>query len=246
LFRSRRPRRLSSLAARVLAPELGMAPAFDPAADVRGPGHRRLRPVHHLPAVHPGPQAATARRAARDGRRCRPARKRRGSRAGRRRHHRCIPAFQPQTRTGRDRDHLPGDRTAGTGLLARVLLLLHQGRVPDAGAGPEGAGEGGGDPRDAGARIRLDPASTGRTLSLRRTIDGEARTVSRKAPARKSTRKPPEPSGSHADIAAWLKQAMPDLQPIVAHLDRTIRKEIPGLQYAVKWKKAYYGLPDRG
>lgn len=81
---------------------------------------------------------------------------------------------------------------------------------------------------------------------MRRTIDGEARTVSRKAPARKSTRKPPEPSGSHADIAAWLKQAMPDLQPIVAHLDRTIRKEIPGLQYAVKWKKAYYGLPDRG
>src|SRR3546814_18240158 len=29
-------------------------------------------------------------------------------------------------------------------------------------------------------------------------------------------------------------------------LDALIRKTIPGLQYAVKWKKAYYGLPKLG
>lgn len=62
----------------------------------------------------------------------------------------------------------------------------------------------------------------------------------------KSNRKPPEPSGSHAEIADWLKHVMPDLQPIVSHLDGAIRKALPGAQYAVKWKKAYYGLPKRG
>jgi hypothetical protein len=43
-----------------------------------------------------------------------------------------------------------------------------------------------------------------------------------------------------------MKRVMPDLHPIVKRLDELIRKTIPGLQYAVKWKKAYYGLPDRG
>ena len=61
-----------------------------------------------------------------------------------------------------------------------------------------------------------------------------------------SNRKPPEPSGGHAGVADWLTHVMPDLQPIVAHLDGLIRKTIPGLQYAVKWKKAYYGLPKHG
>lgn len=61
-----------------------------------------------------------------------------------------------------------------------------------------------------------------------------------------TTRKPPEPSDSHAEIADLLRGAMPDLQPIVKHLDQLIRKTIPGLQYAVKWKKAYYGLPEQG
>ena len=60
------------------------------------------------------------------------------------------------------------------------------------------------------------------------------------------TRKPPEPTKSHAEIDAWTKKVMPDLNPIVEHLDRTIRKTIPNLHYAFKWKKAYYGLPDRG
>src|SRR5690606_9989344 len=35
-------------------------------------------------------------------------------------------------------------------------------------------------------------------------------------------------------------------KPIVTHLDKQIRKILPDLQYAIKWKKAYYGLPDRG
>jgi hypothetical protein len=39
---------------------------------------------------------------------------------------------------------------------------------------------------------------------------------------------------------------MPDLQPIVKRLDGMIRESIPGLQYAIKWKKAYYGLPELG
>jgi hypothetical protein len=61
-----------------------------------------------------------------------------------------------------------------------------------------------------------------------------------------STRKPPEPSESHAEIEDWLRRVMPDLHPIVRELDDSIRETIPGLRYAVKWKKAYYGLPDAG
>jgi hypothetical protein len=61
-----------------------------------------------------------------------------------------------------------------------------------------------------------------------------------------TTRKPPEPSDSHADIEAWMRSVMPDLNPIVESLDKLIRQTIPGLRYAVKWKKAYYGLPDLG
>lgn len=59
-------------------------------------------------------------------------------------------------------------------------------------------------------------------------------------------RRPPVPGASHADIAAWLRAQMPSLQPIVTQLDETIRATIPGLQYAVKWKRPYYGLPERG
>ena len=61
-----------------------------------------------------------------------------------------------------------------------------------------------------------------------------------------STRKPPEPSESHAEIEDWMRRVMPDLHPIVTQLDESIRETIPGLRYAVKWKKAYYGLPDVG
>jgi hypothetical protein len=61
-----------------------------------------------------------------------------------------------------------------------------------------------------------------------------------------TTRKPPVPSSSHAEIEDWARRVMPDLQPIVRRLDETICETISGLQYAVKWKKAYYGLPELG
>ena len=58
--------------------------------------------------------------------------------------------------------------------------------------------------------------------------------------------RPPEPSDEHAVIAQWSRQIMPGLKPIVRHLDGLIRKTLPDVQYAVKWKKAYYGLPGQG
>lgn len=61
-----------------------------------------------------------------------------------------------------------------------------------------------------------------------------------------TTRKPPEPSESHADIDDWIGRVMPDLNPVVTRLDEMIRETIPKLHYAVKWRKAYYGLPDAG
>jgi hypothetical protein len=61
-----------------------------------------------------------------------------------------------------------------------------------------------------------------------------------------SSRKPPVPLDSHADIEVWVSRVMPDLNPIVRWLDETIRETIPDLQYAIKWNKAYYGLPDLG
>ena len=61
-----------------------------------------------------------------------------------------------------------------------------------------------------------------------------------------AARKPPVPSDSHADIEDWIRRVMPDLHPIVKRLDELICETIPGLQYAVKWKKAYYGLPGSG
>ena len=70
--------------------------------------------------------------------------------------------------------------------------------------------------------------------------------MAKMTPKPTSTRKPPEPSESHADIDDWMRRVMPDLHPIVKQLDESIRKTIPGLHYAVKWKKAHYGLPKLG
>ena len=67
-----------------------------------------------------------------------------------------------------------------------------------------------------------------------------------KAPKPDSSRKPPAPSDSHADIEEWMRRVMPDLHPVVVRLDELIREVLPGLQFAVKWKKAYYGLPEHG
>ena len=39
-----------------------------------------------------------------------------------------------------------------------------------------------------------------------------------------STRKPPEPSESHAEIDDWMRRVMPDLNPIVTRLDELIRE----------------------
>ena len=67
-----------------------------------------------------------------------------------------------------------------------------------------------------------------------------------KAKRGNASRRPPEPAMSHSDIDDWFGRQMPHLQPIVKRLDTTIRATIPGLQYAVKWKRPYYGLPDLG
>jgi hypothetical protein len=61
-----------------------------------------------------------------------------------------------------------------------------------------------------------------------------------------TTRKPPTPSDGHSEVEDWIRRVMPDLHPIVKRLDESIRDTIPGLQSAVKWKKAYYGLPKLG
>ena len=62
-----------------------------------------------------------------------------------------------------------------------------------------------------------------------------------------ATRKPPVPTDSHAEIEEWMAESvMPRLHPIIQRLDELIRETIPGLQYAVKWRRAYYGLPELG
>jgi hypothetical protein len=62
-----------------------------------------------------------------------------------------------------------------------------------------------------------------------------------------TAKEPPVPTDSHAEIEDWMiRLVMPEMQPIVKRLDGSIRETIPGLQYAIKWKQAYYGLPDLG
>jgi hypothetical protein len=39
---------------------------------------------------------------------------------------------------------------------------------------------------------------------------------------------------------------MPDLQPIVRQVDESIRAAVPDLDYAVKYKRAFYGRPELG
>ena len=64
--------------------------------------------------------------------------------------------------------------------------------------------------------------------------------------AKGTTRIPPVPADSHTDIENWSRRLMPDLQPIVTRLDELICETIPRVQYAIKWKRAYYGLPKLG
>lgn len=70
--------------------------------------------------------------------------------------------------------------------------------------------------------------------------------MAKPTPKGTSGKKPPEAADSHKVIADWIDEAMPGLQPLLRKVDKLIRNEIDGLQYAVKWKKAFYGLPDRG
>jgi hypothetical protein len=52
-------------------------------------------------------------------------------------------------------------------------------------------------------------------------------------------RKPPQPATNHSDIHDWFGPQMPHLQLIVEQLDESIRATIPGLHYAVKWKREH-------
>ena len=62
-----------------------------------------------------------------------------------------------------------------------------------------------------------------------------------------SSRKPPAPNDSHEVIDAWLGDVMPKVNPLVTRLDALIREGLPpDTYYAIKWGKAYYGLPDLG
>jgi hypothetical protein len=62
-----------------------------------------------------------------------------------------------------------------------------------------------------------------------------------------TTKEPPVPTDNHTEIEDWMiRLVMPDMHPIVERLDESIRETIPGLQYAIKWKKAYYGVPQLG
>jgi hypothetical protein len=59
-------------------------------------------------------------------------------------------------------------------------------------------------------------------------------------------RKPPEPATDHSAIDKWLGEIMPAMQPIVRSLDESIRAAVPNLNYAVKFHRAFYGLPEQG
>lgn len=67
-----------------------------------------------------------------------------------------------------------------------------------------------------------------------------------KPPRKESSRKPPTPTDDHAAVEEQIGRAMPDLQPILRYLDQRIRATHKGLRYAVKWKRAHYGLPKLG
>ena len=58
-------------------------------------------------------------------------------------------------------------------------------------------------------------------------------------------RMPPEPTG-HAEIEAWFGRVMPHHQPVVRQLDESIRDAVLDLEYAVKYKRAFYGVPGLG
>jgi hypothetical protein len=81
---------------------------------------------------------------------------------------------------------------------------------------------------------------------LRKRLGHKGERAIAKAPKPYTSRKPPVASESPAEIADWIRREVPDMHPVVKRLDELVRETVPGLQYAVKWKKAYYGLPENG
>ena len=92
---------------------------------------------------------------------------------------------------------------------------------------------------DMGRRYRRRPAGREAEARRRRTHHAESDQGERRA---KAAGAGSEPLRHRGLVSA------PDavLQPIVKRLDEAIRATIPGLQYAVKWKRPYYGLPELG
>jgi hypothetical protein len=90
------------------------------------------------------------------------------------------------------------------------------------------------------------PEPSRRSSALRSTLGHTGERAMAKPRKPNAARRPPVPSDSHADIEGWIRRVMPDLDPIVKRLDELICETIPGLRYAVKWKRAYYGLPELG
>ena len=96
-------------------------------------------------------------------------------------------------------------------------------------------------PRSRHARVAVDegvselPSST-RGICLERAEKDQGKCRAHAA----------EPSAGHSDIDDWFGLLVPHLQPTVKGLDESIRAVVPGLHYAVKWKRAFYGLPGLG
>ena len=86
-----------------------------------------------------------------------------------------------------------------------------------------------------------------RAASVRRMVRPERERVMEKARKPISARTPPVPSDNHAVVEEWMRRrVMPDLQPVTQALDASIRDSNPGLRYAIKWNRAYYGSPELG
>jgi hypothetical protein len=58
--------------------------------------------------------------------------------------------------------------------------------------------------------------------------------------------KPPVPTGNHDVIDTWIRGLMPSVQPLVRAIDELICTTLCGLDYAIKWSKAHYGLGELG
>jgi len=66
-------------------------------------------------------------------------------------------------------------------------------------------------------------------------------------PLKNPTPRTPDTAGpDHSVIDACLQRVMPDLEPALRMIDAIIREEHPDVQFAVKWRRPYYWLEDRG